>query len=178
MKDFFIGFILAIVMLTMAYQLFLKPQPITIIQTVVEVDTVYVSTVDTLTIIKQKIVPKIIYVDGELEQYIAIFDTLIVKPRVEANLQTKFYHPQKLFDIDYQFKVKVDSVYIHTIQIITKTNYVEASPYRIMSEIYYLERQNDKNLGIGVTFFPFDRYGITAKFQTDKSFGIGLSIRY
>ena len=179
MREFWIGFIVASVILVLSYLSFFKQEITTITETVTVTDTVKVQVIDTLKVQVERVITQVIFLDADQKQYVAILDTTIVQPRVKARLQTKFYHPQLYFDIKHEFSVKSDTTYIHTTQTITNTVLLPPQPITWFGEIYALQHsQKQRIFGIGATMMLYGRFGVNAKLQTNGYFGGGISLRF
>ena len=179
MKHFYAGFILGVIVFSLLYAVIFRPQETPITNIGIQVDTLYVEVIDTVYIEKYKIKPQIIYRDEQEISYTAIIDTTIVQEKVTGQFITSFHHPQKFFDIVYNFQVKSDSVTVYIKQTIKETVYVKPSKFSLAGQGYFLKKktQQDIVLGAGITGY-IDRYGLTFKGQTNGYIGIGVSIKF
>lgn len=108
--SFIIGLIVASIVFTSIYFSYLKRPANT--ETITVVDTLIVTHTKSYPVYIKEIVPEIIYISPDSLRYIATSDTTIVLDKLTAELKTIYKHPEKIFQFEYDFHVKVDSVYI------------------------------------------------------------------
>lgn len=135
------------------------------------VDTLRTEITHTYTIREKDKITNIYYTMPDSSEYYAVYDTTLVKDKVTANIKTTFYHPQKTFDFEADFKVISDSVYVYKETFIPRP----VKFIKPLVEITALRKDNDAIVGLGAGLLFKERVGIYLKAQSDLSYGLGIS---
>ncbi len=185
-KDIFVAVLGVIIGLLVMSVFNTLRQPENIVETITEIDTVYVETTKTIPIHITEFVPEIIYLDTD--SYIAKADTTIIEDKVKLDLKTAFTHPDKKFSFDFTFDVKQDSIYIYETQYITKTELLKqkhkfVAPYIGVDFIKTnkFEDESDANdflINSKIGILLKNKLGIHLIATSDLSLGIGLQVQF
>ncbi len=185
-KDIFVAVLGVIIGLLVMSVFNTLRQPENIVETITEIDTVFVETTKTIPIHITEFVPEIVYLDAD--SYIATADTTYTEEKVKLDLKTTFAHPDKKFSFDFTVDVKQDSAYIYETKYVTKTELLKqkqkfAAPYLGVDFIKHarIEDGSDTNdflINSKIGILIKNRVGIHLIATSDLSLGIGLQIQF